>query len=235
VLKTHEASIRHHASQIQLTTVAEGDDWWQLSQRLGLPIVQLRMHNPFLANRQLRVGQLIAYPMAPRTDLFREFADGSLEYITRTGDNYFNIAFTLDVDLNDMRDENDLWRLQTLPVGLRLTLPTAWEAKHTVHTVRAGETVETIAENLKSQPWRIIRDNGIWNQDLQVGATLRVREVPPRPTYLVHRVTRGENLGAIARRYGTSVSAIQSTNSLGRRTLIRIGQQLRIPTLAADQ
>jgi LysM repeat protein len=48
-------------------------------------------------------------------------------------------------------------------------------------------------------------------------------------------VTRGENLGAIARRYGTSVSAIQSANSLGRRTLIRIGQQLRIPTIASDQ
>ena len=234
VLKTHEPAIRHYADQIRLTSVAEGDDWWQLSQRLGVPIVQLRMHNPFLANRQLRVGQVVAYPMAPRADLLHDIP-GGLEYVTRIGDNYFNIAFTLDVDLNDMRDQNDLWRLQTLPAGLRLTLPTDWEAKHTVHTVRAGETVQTIAETLKSDPWRIIRDNGLWEQDLQPGATLLVRAVPPRPTYLVHRVTQGENLGAIARRYRTTVSAIQSANSLGRRTLIRIGQQLRIPTLAADR
>ena len=234
LLKTHDAAVRHHASQIRLTTVAEGDDWWQLSQRLGASIVQLRMHNPFLANRQLRVGQLVAYPQAPRADLLRETAAG-LEYVTRLGDNYFNIAFTLDVDLNDMRDQNDLWRLQTLPVGLRLTLPTDWEAKHQVHTVRAGDTIQTIAESLKSEPWRIIRDNEIWNQEIRTGMTLLVREAPPRPTYLVHRVTAGENLGAIARRYGTTVGAIQSANSLGRRTLIRIGQQLRIPTLAGDQ
>ena len=236
LLKTHEPSVRHHASQIRLTTVAEGDDWWQLSQRLGLPIVQLRMHNPFLANRQLRVGQLIAYPQTPRADLLEaDEVGGGLEYVTRLGDNYFNIAFTLDIDLNTMRDQNDLWRLQTLPDGLRLTLPTDWTAKHQVHTVQTGETIQTIAENLKSDPWRIIRDNGIWDQEIRAGMTLRVREAPPKPTYLVHRVTRGENLGVIARRYRTTVRAIQSANSLGRRTLIRIGQQLRIPTVATDQ
>ena len=61
--------------------------------------------------------------------------------------------------------------------------------------------------------------------------TLRVRKAPPKPTYLVHRVTSGENLGVIARRYGTTVRAIQSANTLGRGTLIRIGQRLRIPTV----
>lgn len=229
LLKTHAASIRHHASQIRLATVGEKDDWWQLSERLGVPIVQLRMHNPFLANRQLRVGQRIAYPQTPRTDLMTRVADG-LEYRTRHGDNYFNIAFTLDIDLDTLREENDLWRLQTLPVGLRLRLPLAWNAKHTVHSVQPGDTLPAIAAQLKSTPWRIIRDNELWAQQINAGMTLRVRAAPPRPTYLTHRVTRGENLGVIARRYGTTVSAIQAVNRLGRRTLIRIGQQLRIPT-----
>lgn len=43
-------------------------------------------------------------------------------------------------------------------------------------------------------------------------------------------VSRGENLTAIARRYGTTIAAVQGANSLGRRTVIRIGQRLRIPT-----
>ena len=229
LLKTHAASIRHHASQIQLVAVGEKDDWWQLSERLGVPLFQLRMHNPFLANRQLRVGQLIAYPPTPRTDLLTRVA-GGFEYRTRHGDNYFNIAFTLDIDLNTLREENDLWRLQSLPVGLQLRLPLAWNAKHTVHTVQPGETLPAIAERLKSTPWRIIRDNELWAQQINAGMTLRVREAPPRPTFRTHRVARGENLGVIARRYGTTVGAIQAANRLGRRTLIRIGQQLRIPT-----
>ena len=229
VLKTHDASVRRHASQLQLAVVAEKDDWWQLSQRLGVSILQLRMHNPFLANRQLRVGQLIAYPPVPRTDLLTPVADG-LEYRTRHGDNYFNVAFVLDVDLNTLRETNDIWHLQTLPAGLRLRLPLDWTAKHTVHTVAAGETLPGIAGRLKSEPWRIIRDNALWDQEVRAGMVLRVRAAPPKPTYLVHRVTRGENLGVIARRYGTTVGAIQRANRLGRRTLIRIGQSLRVPT-----
>ena len=51
-----------------------------------------------------------------------------------------------------------------------------------------------------------------------------------KPTYTIHRVARGDTLGGIASRYGTTIRAIQSANNMGRRTLIRIGQQLRIPS-----
>lgn len=43
-----------------------------------------------------------------------------------------------------------------------------------------------------------------------------------------HKVKSGENLGVIARRYGVTVSALQSANRL-RSTLLRIGQDLIIP------
>jgi LysM repeat protein len=46
----------------------------------------------------------------------------------------------------------------------------------------------------------------------------------------VHRVTAGETLGSIARRYGTTVQAIQTANHMGRRTTIRIGEILKIPS-----
>jgi membrane-bound lytic murein transglycosylase D len=49
------------------------------------------------------------------------------------------------------------------------------------------------------------------------------------PTYLTYRVKRGDTLGAIASRYKTRVSSIQNANKL-RGTVIRVGQNLRIPT-----
>lgn len=52
---------------------------------------------------------------------------------------------------------------------------------------------------------------------------------PPRPAYLYHKVRPGETLGEIARRYRTTVAAIQHANGL-RGTTIRAGQTLRIPT-----
>ncbi len=43
-----------------------------------------------------------------------------------------------------------------------------------------------------------------------------------------HRVKRGENLGSIARRYGVSVSAITRLNGISSRSILRIGQSLRV-------
>lgn len=232
MLKLHGRAIRHHASQLQLTTVGEDEDWWSVSRRLGFSLLQLRLHNPYLARRQLRPGQLIAYPKQPRDDLFEQ-QGSELRYRTRLGDNYFNIAFTLDVDLDELRQQNSLWHLQALPIGMSLQLPLAWEGEHVVHQVRDGQSLDEIAAALESEPWRIIRDNGLfWSEAVEPGMTLLVRQVPKRPTFVTHRVSRGENLTMIARRYGTTVASIQQANGMGRSTLIKIGDRLRIPTLA---
>lgn len=232
MLKLHERSIRHHAAALQLTTVGTDEDWWGLSRRLGFSLLDLRLHNPYLARRDLRAGEVIAYSATPREPLF--VADGTeLQYTTRLGDNYFNIAFPLDVDLDALRQRNGLWHLQTLQAGVTLQIPLEWEADYSVHQVQPGETLEQIAATLKTEPWRVIRDNALfWGQAVADGMTLRVRKLPEKPKFVVHRVSRGENLTMIARRYRTSVGTIQGVNNMGRRTMIRIGERLRIPMVA---
>ena len=232
VLKLYGPSIRHHASQVGLEEVRASDDWWTIAQRVGMSVLQLRLHNPFLAGRALRVGQVIAYPPEPRTDLLTPMGN-DLAYRTRHGDNYLHLAFIFDVDRDAMRDANGLWRLQTLPANQVLRIPLEWKAKYNEHRVQAGDTLKTVAEKHKSNPWRIVRDNNLfWDEQLTPGMMLRVRPVPPKPTYLTHSVSSGDTLGALATRYRTSVRAIQVANNMGRRTMIRIGQRLRIPTRA---
>jgi membrane-bound lytic murein transglycosylase D len=68
------------------------------------------------------------------------------------------------------------------------------------------------------------------------GATLaRLSEVPVRDRVLftLHRIRRGDTLGAIARRYGVSVHSIQIANGMGRSTMIREGRTLKVPTSSA--
>jgi membrane-bound lytic murein transglycosylase D len=55
------------------------------------------------------------------------------------------------------------------------------------------------------------------------------RYIPPEATYRYHYVRRGETVSVIARRYGTSISALARANRLGRNYLIRTGQRLKIP------
>jgi len=52
---------------------------------------------------------------------------------------------------------------------------------------------------------------------------------PPRPSYLYHRVRRGETLSGIAQRYRSSVRRIMQANNLRRSNYIVAGQKLKIP------
>lgn len=99
------------------------------------------------------------------------------------------------------------------------------------HEVRSGETL-----------WEIARENGVSVESLQKangleGATIRpgmelkipaAAGAPAEPELAEHVVKGGETLWGIARKYGSSVEAIQKANELGARP-IRPGQKLSIP------
>ncbi|MDE6328933.1 MAG: transglycosylase SLT domain-containing protein [Duncaniella sp.] len=57
--------------------------------------------------------------------------------------------------------------------------------------------------------------------------TERKTAVTPRTT--VHKVKSGETLERIAKKYGTTVAAIQAANGMGKKTMLQINQSLKIP------
>jgi LysM repeat protein len=225
----HEPSVRVHAAHLQMETVQPDDDWWKLSRRLQVPLVQLRFYNPFLAARTLRPGNQVVYPVQARKGLFDTRSDAPPQYRTRLGDNYIKLAYTLGVDLDALRDSNALWRLEPLLPGTLLTIPFGAAGNSVAYRVADGDDLSSIAERMRVDPWWIVRDNSLWDDQIRPGMVLNIRALPPPPEYAVHRVRAGENLTSIAERYGTTVGAIQRANAL-RGTRILVGQQLRIPS-----
>jgi membrane-bound lytic murein transglycosylase D len=61
------------------------------------------------------------------------------------------------------------------------------------------------------------------------------RQSSQKRYYAQHKVTKGESLGIIARRYDTTVSALQAANNMGKKTSLRTGQTLRIPPRNAPE
>ncbi len=59
-------------------------------------------------------------------------------------------------------------------------------------------------------------------------ATLPATRKADRQLTARYTVQRGDTLGAIARRFGSSVAALQQSNGLGRSSLIRVGQTLEV-------
>jgi LysM repeat protein len=236
VLKLHETLVRAYAEQLQIEIVQPDDNWWSLAQRLDMPLVQLRLFNPFLAARPLRPGYRIAYPTEPLQSLFYGGDENTTRYRARLGDNYIHLAFALGADLDALREANGLWRLEPLLPGTVMTIPLRSDGAFTSYRVAAGDNLSLIAERFGVDPWSIVRDNHLWEQEVNPAMSLRIPQqtvAPPTaraPSSVVHRVRSGENLSAISRRYGTSVRAIQEANSMGGRTRIQAGQMLKIPT-----
>jgi hypothetical protein len=126
VLKMYEPAVRAHASALGLVRSRKGDTWRTLSARLDLPVIQLRLYNPFLTDARLRVAShLIAYPQEPAIDFANSGDGGGFHYRVRIGDNYINLAFAFGVGVDELRQANELWRLQPLPRGMVLSIPSA--------------------------------------------------------------------------------------------------------------
>lgn len=103
------------------------------------------------------------------------------------------------------------------------------------YTVRWGETLSGIGRRLGVAPSSLASANGITNPDrIKAGQVLTVpqgnRTVAVGTTSgIFHVVKAGETLATIARRFGTTQSALVSANGLSSPDRIAVGQRLVIP------
>jgi peptidoglycan lytic transglycosylase D len=108
---------------------------------------------------------------------------------------------------------------------------------YTRHTVRRGETLSHIALRYGVSVASLQSANGgVRARRLLPGKSLTIpgrsttalTSSPEPSSSRFHRVKRGENLSVIAKRYGLSLTRLRGLNELGRRSLIRPGQRLRV-------
>lgn len=96
------------------------------------------------------------------------------------------------------------------------------------YTVRSGDTLSSIASKFGTSYQALASLNGISNPNLiYVGQVLRVNGSASTGS-VYYTVRSGDNLSAIASRYGTSYQSIASLNSLSNPNLIYAGQTLKI-------
>jgi LysM repeat protein len=103
------------------------------------------------------------------------------------------------------------------------------------YRVRSGESLWTISQKVGTTVSRLRALNGLGaNATLKVDQVIRVpapvvKQPAPAKGARLYTVRSGDTLSEIAARYGVSVGALRTANGLGQSSVIRTGQQLRIP------
>ncbi|WP_271854112.1 LysM peptidoglycan-binding domain-containing protein [Planococcus maritimus] len=163
-------------------------------------------------------------------------ADGTT-YTVKAGDTLYSIAKKYNLTVAALAKANNITNYNLIRVGQVLTIPgtsspTPPPASSVKYTVKAGDTLYSIASKYKTTVSAIASANNLTNINLiSVGQvlTIPVKQTPPPVVTVKYTVKAGDTLYSIARTYNTTVTAIAKANGITNVNSIRVGQVLTIP------
>jgi len=218
----------------KIHAVSSGETLSSIARRYGVSVSALRTTNRISGN-VIRPGQRLRIPGTAGDDL-----PAAVIYTVRQGDALSTIALRFGTTVTKLKRANRLTN-NTLRVGQRLEIPDAEPArakreveapKSEIYVVRQGDTLSEIADRYGVGLSKLRAANGLRGNAIRIGQRLvipatakRLQEAASAKT---HVVRSGDTLSAIARRYGTSVSAIQRANGMTGSSL-RVGERLKLP------
>ena len=214
-------------------TVKAGDTLYSIAKKFNITVDRLKDLNNLTSNN-LSIGQVLI--ISEEVDVPSQ-PDNAIVYIVQSGDTLYGIASKYGVTVADIIELNNLGTT-VLSVGQQLLIPNQATDTTTTYTVKAGDTLYSIANQFGVTINEIISSNNLNSTVLQIGQVLTIptgaeepsTPVPPsEENYINYTVKSGDSLWLIANRYGTTVDAIKQLNDLTSNNL-SIGQVLKIPT-----
>lgn len=221
--------------------VRSGDTLSGIARRWRITMKSIVTANRLRSDR-LRVGQrlVLTVPNVPRQAIAstqRSEASQHVIHRVRSGETLSTIASRYGVSIAQLKMTNRI-RTNLIRPGQRLRIPFGGAdavSDTKIYTVKAGDTLSTIASRYGVSVVRLKRANRLSGDSLRIGDRLEiptqvaVSDAPKRVAKSrTHRVRSGESLYTIGKRYGVSVDRLKAANGL-RRNTIRVGQELVIP------
>jgi len=232
-------------------TVKRGETLDSIARRYGTTVSALAKANGISDPNRIYAGATLSVPGtdAPASG---PSSQGGGRYTVVRGDTLGSIARRHGTSIATLVQLNGIQNPNLIRIGQVLTLPAstsgggsggggstpsavkapAGGATH--HVVVKGDTIAGIASRYGIPQRQLIEANGLTNGVVYVGQRLSLvpsggASAPAASGARTHTVASGETLSTIARRYGTTVSAIVQASGLSDPNRIRVGQRLTIP------
>ena len=206
--------------------VKSGDSLSVIASQYDMSTKALKDYNQ-LRSSSLRVGQKIKVPGTMTTAAVKKVVVPTQHKVS-SGESLSVIAEKYDRTSKQFEVYNNLSSSRLL-VGQVLKIPGANYVAPSVpesHKVKNGESLSVIAYQYGTTSEQLKLHNKLRSSILFVGQVLKIPTQKVQQTE--HKVRSGESLSVIAQRYGTTTTAIKSTNNL-RSNSLAVGQVLTIP------
>lgn len=153
-------------------------------------------------------------------------------YIVQSGDSLWSISKKYGISVDKLKDINNL-SSNLLNTGQKLLIKdtSSSEDVGVYYTVKAGDTLYGIAKAYGLSVDDLKKMNGLKNNSISIGQKILVGgtgEIIDGTDYDSYVVKSGDNLYAIARKYGITVDKLKDINNLSS-NLLNVGQKLLVP------
>ena len=147
--------------------VKSGDSLWNIANRLGTTVNELKTLNSLTSNN-LSIGQILKVPSTNQNN-------NENTYIVKSGDSLWNIANRLGTTVNELKTLNSLTS-NNLSIGQILKIPsTNQNNNENTYIVKAGDSLWNIANRFGTTVNELKTLNNLTSNNLSIGQILKLR------------------------------------------------------------
>lgn len=264
-------------AEIVSHTVKKGETAYHIARKYGVSIDELLKLNGLSSVKSVKTGMELQVPTFGKRHISFAKNEAKTEreqqsedfHIVKSGETLFSIGKKYGIDVENLATWNDIKGDQRLKVGDKISLKPASnqrieisqpiaqkeEKVHTkeiFHTVKAGDTLSSIAKKYSTKPEKIMEMNSLSAKSvLRIGQRLiigketvkEIKEVEDpevislnvtknnditdvKSTNKIHEVQKGDTLSKIASLYKISIDELKKWNGLNDDSVLKIGQKL---------
>ena len=249
----YASSSREYEMTGNVYIVQPGDYLANIARAFGTTADKIAAANNLRSKNTISVGQKLVIPGYTGSSTDSDYFTHTIS----KGETLSTIAQNYSTTVNRLCSLNKISPRTVLLIGQKLKVPgekpnvsyavteTATVSKASsggsTHTVARGQNLSYIADLYGTTVADICRLNGISSRStLQIGQKIKIpggsdnaqmvsSAYEEEAEFIMHTVTRGQNLTYIAKKYSTTVEALCRMNSISKNKALAVGQKLKVP------